>query len=363
MSFLSSRTPWFSFIVHARHITDLNTFRGASLVRRYSATEEEYVAKLCTHPPIVAGEVSLGAGGIRGEIVAVVRTPQLILSPEGGRQVAEAVRLAASRGSRVIGLGALTSPITRGGERLVGELPPGVTLTNGNAFTAMVVRDNVDEVGEALALARPIRVAVVGCTGSVGAVATRLLAERDYELILIGRSERRVRQQLPDLCGAARVSGDAADVRDADVIVLLTDARAAHLAPEMVRPGTVAIDIAHPAGIPHHERKSFLRVGCPVVEGGLVRIPRYACTQEFFLPDPRDTFACLAETYLFAREGLREHSVGTPSVKLAHRLERAARRHRVAPRPLSAAQLIRQCRHNRPKHDKSAGERALSLLA
>jgi hypothetical protein len=93
----------------------------------------------------------------------------------------------------------------------------------------------------------------------------------------------------------------------------------------------------------------------------LVRIPRYACSQEFFLPDPRDTFACLAETYLFAREGLREHSVGTPSIELAHRLERAARKHGVTPRPLGVADLVPGSASSRPMHDLAAHEHAVSL--
>jgi fatty aldehyde-generating acyl-ACP reductase len=71
-----------------------------------------------------------------------------------------------------------------------------------------------------------------------------------------------------------------------------------------------------------------------VVEGGLVHIPGYTCTYDFGLPDPRDTIAYLAETYLFAREGIRKHSVGRPSAEPACRLERVAQRHGVSPRPL-----------------------------
>lgn len=361
MTFLSSHAPWFTFLVHPRHIMDVDTFRGSSLVRKYSVTEEEYVARVCTNPPLVSGEVSFGAGGIRGEIVAVVRTPRLMLSPEGARQVAEAVGLAAHRGSRVIGLGALTSPVTRGGERLVEDAPPGVTLTNGNAYTAVVVGANVDEVAPALELGRPIRVAVVGCTGSVGSVAVRLLAERGYELVMIGRSERRVLEAFPDLRGEARISGDVTDVRSADVVVLLTGDRTAQLTPEMVRPGTVVIDVAHPANIPYDSWERFRARGCPIVEGGLVRIPRYACTQEFFLPDECDTFACLAETYLFAREGIREHSVGEPSIELARRLERAAVRHGVTPRPLRAGELVRQAGANGGEGPDPVRSRELSM--
>jgi hypothetical protein len=103
----------------------------------------------------------------------------------------------------------------------------------------------------------------------------------------------------------------------------------------MVRAGTVVVDVAHPLNVPPAEYPRFRARGCDVVPGGLVRIPRYSCGHEFYLPDPRDTFACLAETYLFAREGIREHSVGQPTEATAARLERAARRHGVRPRELA----------------------------
>jgi FAD/FMN-containing dehydrogenase len=67
--------------------------------------------------------VCFGAGGIRGEVIAAVRMPEVILTPEGAAQVRAAARLAAARGAPVIGLGALTAPATRGGERLVSEVP------------------------------------------------------------------------------------------------------------------------------------------------------------------------------------------------------------------------------------------------
>jgi predicted amino acid dehydrogenase len=330
----TAQTPWFTFLVHPRHILDVHTFRGSSIVRQHSATEEEYVAKVCTNPPLVSGEVSFGPGGIRGEVIAVVRTPELILCPEGAAQVLAAVQLAAQRGSPVVGLGALTAPVTRGGERLVRKLPPGVTLTNGNAYTAVVVRQNVDEAVAALALSRPARVAVVGCTGSVGSLATRLLDEQGYDLTLIGPTSRRVARLFPDFRASASMSEDVDDVRTADVVVLLTGHPTARVTPGMLQPGTVVIDVAHPANVAPHDYESFRLRGCQVVEGGLVRIPHYACTQEFHLPDRRDTFACLAETYLFSREGIRDHSVGRPSIELARRIERAAKRHAVAPRPL-----------------------------
>jgi predicted amino acid dehydrogenase len=73
-----------------------------------------------------------------------------------------------------------------------------------------------------------------------------------------------------------------------------------------------------------------------VVEGGIVRVPDYWCSVDLGLTDPADTTACVAEAYLFAREGIQAHSVGRPTPELARRLERAALRHGVRPQPLRA---------------------------
>jgi predicted amino acid dehydrogenase len=74
-----------------------------------------------------------------------------------------------------------------------------------------------------------------------------------------------------------------------------------------------------------------------VVQGGLVTIPGYHCATDFRLPDRRSVLACLAETFVFAREGIREHSVGKAPIELALHIESVARRHGVQPRPLDLA--------------------------
>jgi fatty aldehyde-generating acyl-ACP reductase len=344
MSSWARQPPWFAFLVHPRDTADLRNWPGGAVVRVYSASEEEFRAKALATPPIVAGEVVFGNAPVHGELIYVPAMPDQLRHASGRRLVVESARLAADRGARVIGLGALTAPATRGGRSLLPRLPPGVTLTTGNAFTAVVARDNVDEAIAALDLRRPARVAVVGCTGSVGAAATRLLAEAGLELILIGPDAERVRRSFANLAGPAVFSGDLADVRRADVVLLLTNAPTARLRPGLFRDPhreragqtTVVVDLAQPLNVPRERQASFRRRGVTVVEGGLAEIPGYATT--FDLGNPAGaTFACLAETYLFAREGLREHAVGPASVELARTLQRVARRHGVRTRSLSLA--------------------------
>jgi len=212
------------------------------------------------------------------------------------------------------------------------------TLTNGNAYTAAVLWRNVQDIAQQMRMRNLAQVAVLGCTGSVGAPLSRLLVDNDFRVVLIGRRLDRVRALFRDLAGRAVFAEDMAALKDAEIVVVLTNDDSALIHPHHVRPGTIIIDSAQPANIPLMEYHNFRARSVSVVQGGLVKIPGYYCTYDFDLPDSDSCFACLAETYLFAREGIREHSAGRPSVSLALRLDRAAERHSIVPLSLKTGQ-------------------------
>jgi fatty aldehyde-generating acyl-ACP reductase len=334
LPYLTSQAPWFVFLVHPRDAQDLHGWAGASVIAQHSASEAEFLEKICALPPTVIGDVRFGLGPAWGELISIARLPRGLLSAEGRQGIADAVRLAAQRGTGVVGLGALTAPVTHGGMDLLPGLPKGITLTTGNALTAAIARRNVVDVSEALQLGGSARVAIVGCHGSVGTAASRLLSGMGFELILIGRRIGKVEQLLGDVARGHTVSQSLADVGLADVTVLLTSDPAALVTPGMPRPGSVVIDLAHPVNVDPARYPEFERRDVSVAQGGLVQIPGYHCSVDFRLPVRHASLACLAETYLFAREGIREHSVGPASAELADELELIAGRHGVRPLPL-----------------------------
>ena len=320
--------PDFSFIGHPRDEADIFRARPLTLLRMLSSSDEDFVARALSLPPFLLGEVTVGFGPFHGEVLTITCLPHDVLTPRGLREIDAAVQLAVESGATVIGLGALTAPATRGGRDLVDRVPRGVTLTNGNAFTAAVLVEQVREAAARLQTDRPPCVAVVGCTGSIGKVASRLLATDGADLVLIGRTAERSRAALADLAGNARFSGDVADAADADVVLLLTSSPEVAALAGHVGEGTLVIDAAEPPGLPDGLD------GGHYVRGARVRIDGYRCTYDFGFERPDETFACLAETYLFVREGIREHSVGSPDPALVARLARAARRHGAAAAPL-----------------------------
>lgn len=336
LPYLSAQPPAFVFLTHLRDDDDLDRIGASSFLRRYSDGADDFRRKMGSLPPLVAGEISFGFSPVRGEVVVVMRQPDGLLGPGGGRAVLEGLEVALARGARVIGLGALIAPATAGGARLVRHLPAGVTLTNTNAYTAVLVQANVHEAAANLGSGTTARVAVIGCTGSVGVPASRLLADDGFPLVLVGRTAERVRRHLSDLESKVQFAAGLDSALGCDVVVLLTSDESARLTPEHVSPGAVVIDFAQPANVTPAAVAGFERQGVTVVEGGIVRVPDYWCSVDLGLADRADTTACVAEAYLFACEGIQTHSVGRPTTELARRLERAALRQGVRPQPLRA---------------------------
>lgn len=320
---LTGKRPWFAFLVHPRNQEDLLRYAPLKLLRDYSANDAEFFEKAYTLPPLIGGEFVFGCRPARGELISVMRKPQDMARPLARRWVKECVDLALRRGVHVIGLGALTAPATGSGITLLDNLPKGVTLTNGNAYTAAVARTNVVEAVKKARLTNP-RVAVVGCTGSVGFAASHLLAREGIDLILIGRKIDKVKRLFGSPSARWTFSDNLAEVKLAQIILVLTNAESAKLHPELLEPGTIVIDVAQPANIGIEQYNTFRTHDIFVAEGGLVIIPGYASTFNFGLPEPTCTFACLAETYLFASSGITNHSVGRPPMEFALEIEQLA---------------------------------------
>jgi len=335
--YLSGRKPWFVFLVHPRGTEDLDRYESMRFLRHYSDSEEEFLAKAYSMPPLVAAQLVFDSSPVTGELISILRSPESMTSPKAREDVLEAFDVAVSRGTRVVGLGALTSPASGAGQTLLEYAPKGLTITTGNAYTAAVVRQNVLEASEALALGKDARVAVVGCTGSVGSAASHLLAEAGFRLILVGRTAKRASHLLQELAERATFTGDLGSLANADIVILLTSDSTALVQPDMVSPGAVIIDCAQPANVPAQRYADFAARGVRVVEGGIVQVPQFQCAYDFGFSGRHETFACMAETFLFAREGILEHSVGRASPDLARRVERLAAKRGISPRPLGLA--------------------------
>ena len=124
------------------------------------------------------------------------------------------------------------------------------------------------------------------------------------------------------------------EIKDATIVVCVTNAIGSILEADDFGPNTVVLDDAQPENVDQSvlvARPDIRVVKC------LARIPGLSCPFEMglFTPDNRDeevTFTCLAETVLLAAERHPgSYVVGDPTDEQFDHLERVAVRHRVTP--------------------------------
>jgi acetylornithine/succinyldiaminopimelate/putrescine aminotransferase/predicted amino acid dehydrogenase len=351
----------FAFLLHP-----LTTRDYANIDPSLGILSDQQISRLAecvaeNFDPFVIGEariVSKTGQTAYGEFIVVPRTAgELSQMPyyDAISEIRSAARMAKERGAKIIGLGAYTSVVTRGGLYLKDDELP--SLTTGNSYTAFAAKQSIDEAlvvtGRDLSTSCA---AVVGATGSIGRAVSILLSQGVKKLILVGNparpteSKRRLTQVSADILrsiGELRSQGkkplertlaaaicdllpselqnwdgsdwarlaaemedrlcvihDACDVhrslQEADVVVMATNVVGDLAQPEDIKEGAVVCDISRPSNISRAVRMS--RPDIFVIDGGVVSLP---CDSRLSLNldiDPGLVYACMAETMILALE-------------------------------------------------------------
>ncbi|MEM0962441.1 MAG: semialdehyde dehydrogenase, partial [Bacteroidota bacterium] len=227
-------------------------------------------------------------------------------------------------GARIVGLGALTAPVTRGGRSVAGREDVGVT--NGNAFTAAITAEATIRLLPHCPSGDP-SIAIVGATGSVGSCTARLLSDRfaTSRMTLVARNDARLGLLADEIRRPGLhvdTSTDMRVLRQADLVVLVTSAPGALLRPEHLKTGAIVLDDTQP----RNTQPGLLaaRPDVTLVDGGLVSVPGVDLKADLGLA-PGTSFACLAETMLLALDGHDEDfCIGHPTLDQARHMEHLA---------------------------------------
>jgi len=319
--------------------------------------------------PFVAGSMRLVADDGKtayGEFVAVPRTADQLLAMPHDQAMAEvrrAVNIARERGARIVGLGAYTSVVTRGGLHLKNA---GVAITTGNSYTVVSAVDSVykavRELGTGL---RDATIAVVGATGAIGRAVAILMTEEVGRLVLIGnparaeQSRRRLLKVATDACrhlaqlihegrsfppgtightmltlgsvpapdaeqedflamadsleqhGRLIISTDIDEVLpEADLVVTATSSVEGLVTPRNLKFGAAVCDLSRPPNVSRAVKEA--RPDVLVIDGGVVAVPGLADLGWRFGFEPGLAYACMAETMILGLEHRYEDlSIGT----------------------------------------------------
>jgi len=297
----------FAFIIHPLRITDFA--RKYPLTRRLP--ERLVEAAFRRIPPRLLSHITgiRSATGARAEgwFVGLPLTPRTLQeSPLDFvyRRLIQCGRIAEENGAGIIGLGAFTKIVGDRGLTVANNLR--IAVTTGNSYTAATAVEGALLAAQRMGLdPTNATAAVIGATGSIGAVCSQMLARAVGRLLLVARTREALEALQARLRSATRaevlVETDVkAAVRAAQVVLTVSSATDVLIEPEDLRPGAVVCDVARPRNVSRlvYERRNDVLV----IDGGVIEVPGEVDFGFDFGFPPRMSEACVAETILLALE-------------------------------------------------------------
>ncbi len=270
---------------------------------------------------------------IEGWLVACPLTPEPMLSlpvKKVYRKIIQTGRLAERLGAQIVGLGAYTSIAGDAGVTVAQNLD--IAVTTGNSYTVALAVEGILEAARRMEISlATASAAVVGATGSIGAVCAQMIARSVADVLLIGRRSERlaeVRQRVEAIGGAkVNIATDIQTIQQADLVLTVTSAIDTIIDAHHLKTGAVVCDVSRPRDVSHQvveERDDVL-----VIEGGLVTVPGEVNFDfDYGLP-PHLTFGCMAETMTLTLEGrFQDYSLGRDlTVEQVEEIAALAQRH------------------------------------
>jgi predicted amino acid dehydrogenase len=298
----------FAFVIHPLSAEDFT--RKFAFTRRLPARWVESLFRLV--PPLevshITGVRSPTGAEAEGWFIGLPLTPRTLFESDLRfvyRRLLQCARLSERLGAQILGLGAFTAIVGDAGVTLAAGAR--IAVTTGNSYTAATGVEGAllaaQRVGIGLAEAHAV---VVGATGSIGAVCSRMLARRLPRVTVVARNTERL-GKLHDLirsesAAEVAVSTDVrSGVADGDIVLTVSSATDALIEPEDLKPGAVVCDVARPRNVSRavHERRDDVLV----IDGSVIQPPgNVDFGFDFGLP-PGLCDACMAETMILALEG------------------------------------------------------------
>jgi len=235
-------------------------------------------------------------------------------------KIVHAVRLAEKLGSKIASLGGFASVIGNEGEIVSKRV--NIAVTSGNTYTAALAIEGISKAAYYMDIDfSESTLAVIGATGDIGSICTKILSKKVKKINLAARNEARLVAFAKDL---KRKSNGEVEVfqyykdamRDADIILSVTSAISAFIEPENLKPGSIVCDVAIPANIA--KEVVNIRDDIFVFEGGLAKLPYQSEIKDRIfneLMPSGSIYGCLAEGVVLTFEGKFEnYSLGRGNI-------------------------------------------------
>lgn len=304
----------FAFVIHPLNIGFVRRDPSLRWTRFVPARILEPIAAY-TQPFMVStirGAVSEATGQrVEGYLYTLGATPKEMMKRNANftyQRINKAARMAERRGARILGLGAFTSVVGDAGISVAHESD--IAITSGNSLTVSMTLEAAKEAVKLMGATdlSQGKAMIVGATGSIASVCSRLLAQAIHNVVLVSiepekllELKRTIQRETPEAnVTIATKTGDL--VADCDLIVTATSAFGQRVIDlTKCKPGAVICDVARPPDI--NPAEAALRPDILAIESGEVHIPGDVdIGYDIGLP-PKTSYACLAETCLLAMEG------------------------------------------------------------
>jgi len=260
---------------------------------------------------ITGGKSPTTGQKIEGHLITLAATPRQMMKHDERftyDRLEKAARMAERKGARIMGLGAFTSVVGDAGITVAHESD--IAITSGNSLTVSATLEAAKEALKKMGRTDLTKgkAMIVGATGSIGSVCSRLLAQAIKDVVLVSieperliELKRTIKNETP---GAKVVIATRPDQfqGESDLIVSTTSAFGQRVIDiTKCKPGVVICDVARPPDI--SEQEAELRPDVLVIESGEVIIPgEIDFGYDIGLPKGV-AYACLAETALLAMDG------------------------------------------------------------
>ncbi len=308
----------FAFLIHPRDHTDV--YRKFKIARFIPKKLLEF---WCLRwPPVLISKVTglknKNGEEIQGWIISLPMTAKQMIEhrKRAQKRIIQAIKKAERLGAKIVGLGALTSSVTAGGELIRDKI--NIRITPGHAFTSYNVSSNVLKTIKDFGLKKEeITLAIVGAAGAIGSNCAKLLTTKGIKKILLidlKRKNNRLNKTIETIQKLNQkteivVSHHIRDIKNSEIIIAATSAPEALILPQDLMPGAIIVDDAQPTDISPEVLKQ--RDDVLVIDGGVLSTPNVNCHFNMGLAKKNDIFSCLGETLIIAgTEDLPKYRLG-----------------------------------------------------
>ncbi len=319
------RVNRFAFVVHPLSQDYLKKLKPVRLISKLTRkTGMNAIEKLMAYsPPFkyskITGIKSPTGVEAEGWLIAIGATPRQMLAhdPEFiNARLVKAARIAKNLGAQIMGLGALTKALGDAGVTVAkfSEIP----VTTGNSYSASAALWAAAEAVRRMGLLRMTRgrklngkTMVIGATGAVGSVCSKLLATAFDEVYMVDVHDVKLlalRESIISEIKNVKVHVSTRSdkyLEDMDVIVTAGQTGTGKILDIMqVKPGCVITDVNRPLNFTVKDARK--RPDVLIIASGEITLPGQPEMKDIGLP-PGVAYASLAETIVLALEGRFEN--------------------------------------------------------